>query len=1016
MKRFFLFIIYFFVIIHCCPAQEPSVNNPLVLSNISEQNGLSDDHVQCVLKDKEGLVWIGTSDGLNLMDGSSITVFRHNDNDSASIISNSIISLTEDKEGNIWIGTGTGISCYLRNKRIFSSAQPPLSPYGAAIVMNSIVIDKEERVWCGTDGGLFRYYPGEKKFIPHYILSTEQQSNITLSNKLHYLMADSKNNLWLCTADGVWSFNLPTLTFKKEIHKNNDAAYHELFLYAFEDHNGTIWAGNWQNGLKQIDRNTGRITNYLSLQGHPGTISCINEMKQPDGKYILWLDGHLRAFDPLANKFFQYPKPLQLEEYPAVSPRFRSEDGWMWMTSDKGLYIYNPGRQIFQHQFFNSSITSQGIVFTEWNNHLLAGAQSENFLKSYTENGRIEKNFSSSLLNSNHPTASALSFAKENENELWIGNSDGIVSVNLLTNQKKWFSHTEGDTASLPRNFIAHLFFDSKKQLWVFPWREGIWQMNKETGQCKRLWEGFSKEPEHIKRLLIADAVEDNDGNIWMADLDEAIILYDIKTRQFSKPFTKELGDANHISRIFFENGFCYANTPSAVIKWDPRERKLIVFNPPPEMNKTLYEMTPDKKGNWWISSKNGLIVFNEENKSFRRYTTADGLVSNDISGTLYCKQDGTMLLGMPGYFTSFNPIGLVTNSQVSKNVVITGVLVNEMPVIVDSAKTLNLDYHSTNIVFRWALPDYANPLKNQYYCRLQGIDAGWKYVGNKGEIQYANLSAGTYRILLKAATSNGAESGNVIEVNFVIHPPFWKTWWFISLIAVALLIAFIFAVRYISQRNLKEKLLRLEKEQAVEKERNRISRDMHDDLGSGLTKIAIMSEVVKKQMNEPEKAKQQLENISISSRELVDNLQDIIWVLNPKNDTLDNLAAYIREYALKFFEPFGIELQFNYPETFDNIKLSEETRRNLFLVIKETSNNIAKHAWCNKVMVTIEPAASLVRLKVEDDGKGFDIEKTRQFGNGLINMKNRIEHTGGIYKIESAPGKGTKTTIEIPV
>src|SRR5438477_3969833 len=162
----------------------------------------------------------------------------------------------------------------------------------------------------------------------------------------------------------------------------------------------------------------------------------------------------------------------------------------------------------------------------------------------------------------------------------------------------------------------------------------------------------------------------------------------------------------------------------------------------------------------------------------------------------------------------------------------------------------------------------------------------------------------------------------------------------------MALFTVFALVVRYISQRNLKEKLLRLEKEQAVEKERNRISRDMHDDLGSGLTKIAILSEVVKKQIHEPEKARQQLENISESSRELVDNLQDIIWVLNPQNDTLESLAAYIREYGLKFFEPFETDLQFDYPAVFTRVKLSEETRRNLFLVIKETFNNIAKHAW----------------------------------------------------------------------
>src|SRR5438477_8110295 len=156
----------------------------------------------------------------------------------------------------------------------------------------------------------------------------------------------------------------------------------------------------------------------------------------------------------------------------------------------------------------------------------------------------------------------------------------------------------------------------------------------------------------------------------------------------------------------------------------------------------------------------------------------------------------------------------------------------------------------------------------------------------------------------------------------------------------MALFTVFALVVRYISQRNLKDRLLRLEKEQAVEKERNRISRDIHDDLGSGLTKIAIMSEVVKKQIHEPEKARQQLENISQSSRELVDNLQDIIWVLNPKNDTLESLASYIREYSLKFFEPFGIEVQFNYPEKFPEVKLSEETRRNIFLVVKESFNN----------------------------------------------------------------------------
>ncbi|MBS1656179.1 MAG: hypothetical protein JSU05_15100, partial [Bacteroidetes bacterium] len=145
-------------------------------------------------------------------------------------------------------------------------------------------------------------------------------------------------------------------------------------------------------------------------------------------------------------------------------------------------------------------------------------------------------------------------------------------------------------------------------------------------------------------------------------------------------------------------------------------------------------------------------------------------------------------------------------------------------------------------------------------------------------------------------------------------------------------------------------------------------------------------------------------------------SLQDIIWILNPKNDTLENLASYTREYGLKFFEPFETEISFKYPEKFPDIKLSEETRRNIFLVLKESFNNISKHAWCNHISVSIKIVNKEITISIEDDGRGFDPAKVRQFGNGLINMNARIEHIGGSYKINSIPGKGTKTEINIPV
>jgi signal transduction histidine kinase len=147
-----------------------------------------------------------------------------------------------------------------------------------------------------------------------------------------------------------------------------------------------------------------------------------------------------------------------------------------------------------------------------------------------------------------------------------------------------------------------------------------------------------------------------------------------------------------------------------------------------------------------------------------------------------------------------------------------------------------------------------------------------------------------------------------------------------------------------------------------------------------------------------------------------VDSLQDIIWVLNPKNDTLESLAAYIREYALKFFESFRIETHFIYPEKFPLIKLSEETRRNIFLTIKESFNNIGKHAWCDTVTLNIRITANNIEIIIKDDGKGFDVNHTREFGNGLMNMRNRIEQIGGTYEIQSEPGNGTESRIMITV
>jgi signal transduction histidine kinase len=197
--------------------------------------------------------------------------------------------------------------------------------------------------------------------------------------------------------------------------------------------------------------------------------------------------------------------------------------------------------------------------------------------------------------------------------------------------------------------------------------------------------------------------------------------------------------------------------------------------------------------------------------------------------------------------------------------------------------------------------------------------------------------------------------------------------------------------------------------------ERNRISMDIHDDLGSGLTKIAILGEIAKTQLGEPDKARTNLENIANHSRELIDNLENIIWVLNAENDTLAAFAAYLREYVVNFFDTENIKADCHFVLTDENTQLSEVQRRNMFLVIKETCNNITKHAGCNEVAISLEQTEQHLHISIRDNGRGFEIANSRPLGNGLKNMRTRLSQIGGSCEIETVLGIGTEVNFRLP-
>jgi signal transduction histidine kinase len=291
----------------------------------------------------------------------------------------------------------------------------------------------------------------------------------------------------------------------------------------------------------------------------------------------------------------------------------------------------------------------------------------------------------------------------------------------------------------------------------------------------------------------------------------------------------------------------------------------------------------------------------------------------------------------------------------------------------------------------------------------MEELDKDWINSGKLNEVRYYGMRPGKYIFKIKAANGSGVWSEKEIKINLIIHAPFWKAWWFYSLSGILLIVIVVLVTRYISQNRLKERIRKLEKQQAVNTERNRISKDMHDEIGSGLTRIALMTELMHTQQELDEKTKQDVNEIGSSTRQLVESMSEIIWTLNPHNDKLENLLAYLREQTQHYFEPLNVNYQISFPETVPDIKLSNEQRRNLFLVSKEALNNALKHSDASSIEFIANATEKKLKFSILDNGKGIDRTTKRAGANGLRNMQQRMNDIKGEIEWVSKNGNGTR-------
>ncbi|MBI5463603.1 MAG: hypothetical protein HY966_01460, partial [Ignavibacteriales bacterium] len=397
--------------------------------------------------------------------------------------------------------------------------------------------------------------------------------------------------------------------------------------------------------------------------------------------------------------------------------------------------------------------------------------------------------------------------------------------------------------------------------------------------------------------------------------------------------------------------------------------------------NDVIYGMLVDQEGCLWIGTENGLSHLNPKTQQFRNYTVEDGLPSNNFYwGTPSLAKDGECIFGTSNGVVLFHPRDIEPN-LIPPSVVLTSFHTLYKPMKFDrdvsEVREIEITFRENVFSFEFAALDFTNPKNNHYAYRMEGFDDDWVYAGARRFTTYTNLNPGTYTFRVKGANSDGIWNDRGLAVKLMIDPPVWFRWWFMTLVGLLILGTVVYLYNW-----------RVEKLLEVERTRDRIARDLHDDIASTLGSVALyIASLRGKLKKSPRETVRMLEKISSLSLEAIDSMSDIVWSVSPRNDTLNDLLIHMRDLTSQVCTANGIDYTIRIPPLADDIILKPDVRKNIYLVFKESLNNVIKHAHAKKLTVSAKLDKGIFQMAISDNGRGFDIEN---YGFG---MKHGSQH-----------------------
>lgn len=992
---------------------------------MSVDEGLSHSSVFSILQDSKGFMWFGTQNGLNKYDGYDFTVFKNDPGDDNSISHNTVFTLFEDSKGNIWIGTlGGGLNLYDHKSQNFSHFKH--NPKNPESISNNnvrtIIEDHEGNLWIGTDNGLNLYDSETQTFRKFYNIPNDEKS--ISNNNIWALHQDASGIIWIGTYLGLNKLDYINgkAVFERFITDNQTNSISHNYVWSIlEGKNGNLWLGT-DNGLNQFNKSTKTFKHFTKEDGLSHNKIWKIFKDNNDQIWIGTLGGGLNKLVNESDKTqFKYYKNNLNNEYSLshnfVWSIFQDRSGVLWIGTDVGLNKYDPTRFKFdlirnipykKNSLSSSEVTS---IFEDSFSRLWIGTRNglnkydpttDNYLHyTITDNtNKISDNFIRTIYE-----------APSEKGILWVGTNNGLNRINLRTKGLRIFTEDYKNIHSISSNNITDIFEDSDGNLWIGT-LGGLNRFDRKTNKFEVFLHNDSLA-NSISNNYVFAIDEDSLGNLWIAT-SFGLNKFDKETNSFNrflvnKDNYKQGINNNFISDIHFDKkGILWIGTNSGLTKYELHEQKFTNFTENEGLNSNaVVGIEEDKSGYIWLSTNSGISKFNPVDQSFQHYSVGDGLQSNQFTGGAnYRSSDGKIFFGGINGLNSFYPKSIRNNSH-KPQVVLTDFLLhnNKVEISADSplkssiytTSEIDLPYTDNNFSFSFSALHYSFPGENKYKYRMTGVDKNWINTGTRRFANYTNIDPGEYTFTVVGSNNDGLWNNKGTSIKISISPPFWMTWWFILLSTTAFF-GIIYSYFHIRTNNLL----------ALERLRLEIAEDLHDDIGTRLTEISMLSDVVyhsSSSCDSPDR--KTIKNIGTIARQLIDNMSDIVWLINPQRDSLYELFLKLKDNYEELLSHSNIFLYINDFNFLKGIRLPMEKRKNIYLIFKEAINNSIKYSKCSEISINTQLKGRTLEITLYDNGKGFDLSKDSS-GNGILNMQHRAEIIEGDLRIQSSEENGT--------